>query len=68
MPLGHAGEAPLTRLRLVVAKAVAPTHPHPRVPNTLPSHVLVGPAMALVDRAYDVVRAVLQKSKRLSAA
>ena len=45
----------------VVAKALAPTHPHPHAPRTFPGNVLVGPAIAIVDRAYDVVRSVLQK-------
>jgi hemerythrin superfamily protein len=45
-----------------MAKAVAPTHPHPGVPNTLPGHLLVGPAFALVDRGYDFIRSTLQKA------
>lgn len=45
-----------------MAKAVAPTHPHPGVPNTLPGHLLIGPAFALVDRAYDVIRSTLQRA------
>lgn len=44
-----------------MAKAFAPTHPHPALPNTLPGHLLVGPAFALVDRTYDVIRATLQR-------
>ncbi|HEX3540991.1 MAG TPA: hemerythrin domain-containing protein [Acidimicrobiales bacterium] len=45
-----------------VAKAMAPTHPHPNAPNTFPGNVLVGPAFAIVDRAYDVVRSALQRA------
>jgi hemerythrin superfamily protein len=44
-----------------IAKAVAPTHPHPHAPNSFPGNVLVGPAIAIVDRAYDALRSVLQK-------
>ncbi len=44
-----------------MAKAVAPTHPHPHAPNSFPGNVLVGAPIAIVDRAYDAVRSVLQK-------
>ncbi|MDQ1394084.1 MAG: hypothetical protein QOF30_3061 [Acidimicrobiaceae bacterium] len=44
-----------------IAKALAPTHPHPHAPSSFPGNVLVGPAIAIVDRAYDAVRSVLQK-------
>lgn len=45
-----------------VAKALAPTHPHPNAPSNFPGNVLVGPAIAIVDRAYDVVRSALQRA------
>lgn len=37
------------------AKSVAPTHPHPNLPDTPPGNVIVGPVAALVDRARDAI-------------
>lgn len=37
------------------AKLVAPTHPHPGVPNTPPGNIIIGPVAALVDRARDAI-------------
>jgi hemerythrin superfamily protein len=40
------------------AKAAAPTHPHPHVPNTPPGNIMMGPVAALVDRARDAMHKV----------
>jgi hypothetical protein len=53
----------------LVAKALAPTHPHPHAAEHLPGNVIGGPAIAIVDRADDVVRSVLGKwAARLASA
>jgi hemerythrin superfamily protein len=38
------------------AEAVAPTHPHPHGPESAVGNVVVGPFVALVDRARDAIR------------
>ncbi len=43
---------------LGVARLVAPTHPHPSLPDTPPANVVVGAAAAVVDRARDAARDV----------
>jgi iron-sulfur cluster repair protein YtfE (RIC family) len=43
------------------AKALAPTHPHPSLPNTPAANLLVGPFVAVADRARDAVRKALEK-------
>jgi hypothetical protein len=43
------------------AEATAPTHPHPHGPESATGNVVVGPAVALADRARDAVRAALRK-------
>jgi hemerythrin superfamily protein len=43
---------------LGVARLVAPTRPHPKLPDTPPANVVVGAAVAVVDRARDVARDV----------
>ena len=43
------------------AEAAAPTHPHPHGPESAVGNVVVGPAVALVDRVRDAVRQVLKK-------
>lgn len=43
------------------AEAVAPTHPHPRGPQSAIGNVLVGPAAAVADRARDAVRSALRR-------
>ena len=52
--LGDLGEA------MVAAKAVAPTHAHPRSPNTPPGNLVVGAAAGVVDRVGDTVCGVVQ--------
>jgi hemerythrin superfamily protein len=39
------------------AKRAAPTRPHPLAPSTPPGNIIVGAAVALVDKARDAVRA-----------
>jgi hemerythrin superfamily protein len=41
---------------LKAAEALSPTHPHPRDPNHPPANMLVGPMVALADRARDLVK------------
>ncbi len=38
-----------------MAKASAPTHPHPTAPDTPPGNLMVGPVAALIDRARDAM-------------
>ena len=49
------------------AKKMAPTHPHPRAPDTPPGNVIAGVAAAAVDRAEDTgkrtVRRVLGRTR-----
>ena len=45
---------------MAAAKAVAPTHPHPRSPDTPPGNQLVGTAAGVVDRVGDTVNGVAQ--------
>jgi hemerythrin superfamily protein len=50
---------------LAQAKKVAPTHPHPRAPDSPPANLVAGSGAALVDRARDLVgkAAGIAKSK-----
>lgn len=43
------------------AKTAAPTHPHPRVPDTPPANVIAGVAAGVVDRAEDTGRKTVRK-------
>jgi hemerythrin-like domain-containing protein len=52
--LSELGEA------MAKAKAVAPTHPHPRSPDTPPANFVVGTAAGVVDRIGDTVRGLTQ--------
>ncbi len=38
------------------AKKMAPTHPHPKAPNTPPGNIVAGAAAAVVDKARDALR------------
>jgi hemerythrin superfamily protein len=38
------------------AKAAAPTHPHPHLPDTGPANAVLGPVAALADRIRDAAR------------
>ena len=44
------------------AKRVAPTRPHPSTPNTPVANMLVGPFVAVADRARDAVRDALNST------
>jgi hemerythrin superfamily protein len=52
--LGDLGDA------MAAAKKVAPTHPHPRSPDTPPGNLVVGTAAGMVDRVGDTVSGVAQ--------
>lgn len=45
-----------------VAKETAPTHPHPSTPNTPMANLLVGPFVAVADRARDAVQDAMRKA------
>ena len=44
------------------AKKIAPTHPHPRTPDTPPGNIVLGAAAGAVDRVTDTVSGVAQGS------
>lgn len=46
--------------RLEQVKKIAPTRPHPRVPNRPPANVVLGVGASVVDRAMDAVRATVR--------
>ncbi|MBV8559710.1 MAG: hemerythrin domain-containing protein [Acidimicrobiia bacterium] len=46
---------------LAQAKKVAPTHPHPRAPDTPPGNVIAGVAAAAVDKAEDTGKRTVRK-------
>ncbi len=54
--LGDLGDA------LATARKVAPTHPHPRAPDTPPGNVVVGAAVGVADRVGDTVSGIAQGS------
>ncbi|CAN5604182.1 hypothetical protein BH10ACT1_BH10ACT1_18960 [soil metagenome] len=56
------GRKALTELgdAMVEAKATAPTHPHPRSPDTPPGNVVAGNAAGVVDRVGDTVSGLAQ--------
>jgi hemerythrin superfamily protein len=45
---------------MAAAKKVAPTHPHPRSPDTPPGNLIVGTAAGVVDRVGDTLNGVAQ--------
>lgn len=45
--------------RLEEAKAVAPTKPHPRAPDTPPGNLVAGPVSAVMDAGRDLVGGVI---------
>ncbi|MEJ7585179.1 MAG: hemerythrin domain-containing protein [Acidimicrobiales bacterium] len=45
---------------MTVAKKVAPTHPHPRSPDTPPGNLVVGTAAGVADRIGDTVSGLAQ--------
>jgi hypothetical protein len=40
---------------LEAARKTAPTHPHPKAPDTPPGNLIGGPALAIKDRVIDLV-------------
>ena len=54
--LGDLGDA------MAKARKDAPTHPHPRSPDTPPGNLLVGPAAGIADRIGDTVSGAAQGS------
>jgi hypothetical protein len=56
--LAEMGEA------LAEAKKVAPTRPHPRMPDEPPGNLLGAPAAALVDKALDAGRKLMRDNGR----
>jgi hemerythrin superfamily protein len=42
--------------KMAKAKAMAPTHPHPKAPNTPPGNLVAGPFAALADKVRDFLR------------
>ena len=45
---------------MVEAKETAPTHPHPRSPDTPPGNLVAGPTAGVVDRVTDAVTGIAQ--------
>ncbi len=45
----------------VLAKSMAPTHPHPDAPDTPPGNIMLGPLVAGLDRARDFVQSVRRR-------
>jgi len=58
------GRKALTELgdAMVEAKKTAPTHPHPRSPDTPPGNVVAGTAAGVVDKVTDTVSGLAQGS------
>jgi hemerythrin-like domain-containing protein len=52
--LGDLGEA------MAVARKIAPTHPHPRAPDTPPGNLVVGTAAGVADRIADMLSGLAQ--------
>lgn len=48
------------------AKAVAPTHPHKTAPESAIGNVVMGPAVAIMDRVRDVAQAAVDKVRQAS--
>jgi hemerythrin superfamily protein len=44
-----------------MAKATAPTHPHPHAPNTPPGNLAAGSIAAIADRVRDAARSAIEK-------
>jgi len=59
--LGDLGDA------LDAAKRVAPTHPHPRMPDEPPGNVVLGATVAVADRIGDAVSGVAQGSVKAAS-
>ncbi|HEY3353667.1 MAG TPA: hemerythrin domain-containing protein [Polyangia bacterium] len=46
--------------KLQQAKKVAPTHPHPRAPDTPPGNIVAGAGAAMVDRTKDAAKGAVK--------
>jgi hypothetical protein len=46
------------------AESAAPTHPHPHGPESAAGNMILGPAVAVADRARDAVRSAMAKIGR----
>jgi hemerythrin superfamily protein len=53
--------------RLEAAKRMAPTRPHPRVPDSPPGNLFLGKGLALMDHARDETRRMVQRVTHASA-
>ena len=45
-------------MRYEKAKAAAPTHPHPKAPDTPPGNKVIGPVAALFDKTRDALKGI----------
>jgi len=59
----------LLRMRsaMTVVAALAPTRPHPEIPSNAAATLLLGPPMAIFDRARDAVRDALRKAEETTS-
>jgi hemerythrin-like domain-containing protein len=54
--------------RMAKAKKLAPTHPHPRAPDTPPGNIVAGSMAAIMDRGKDLVKGMTASTlNRLSS-
>jgi hemerythrin superfamily protein len=53
--------------RLEQTRHVAPTHPHPRSPDTPPGNVLAGVVAGAVDKARDAGKRVIDEARRIAS-
>lgn len=57
------GERRAMAVGVKAAEAMAPTHPHPSGPESATGNILLGPPLAMMDRARDVIRKAMGKSE-----
>ena len=53
--------------RMAQTKKVAPTHPHPRSPDTPPGNVLAGAVTGAMDKARDVGKKMIDEARHLAS-
>ena len=53
--------------RMAQTKKVAPTHPHPRSPDTPPGNVLAGAVAGAVDKARDVGKKMIDEARNIAS-
>ena len=60
------GRACLTQLAFLMqgTRLIAPTRPHPEIPNTPPGNFLLAPMVGMIDRTRDTVEGVLARVRR----